>query len=69
STIPTPTLLTGHYSGSRLESFVEPPYADPHVRWRGGWAGQPARLPDLCSGKVRVGGGSARGSDFIGVNG
>jgi len=30
----------------RLKSFVEPPYADPHVRWCGGWAGQPARLPD-----------------------
>jgi len=33
----------------RTKSFVEPPYAEPHVRWCGGWAGKPARLPDLVA--------------------
>jgi hypothetical protein len=44
---PTPNLFTGRYSEIRLESFIEPPYAEPHVRWCGGWAGKPARLPDF----------------------
>ena len=35
STIPTSKRLTRGDSGTRLESFVEPPYADPHVRWCG----------------------------------
>ena len=34
-------------SGASLLHFGEPPSADPHARWCGGWAGKPARLPDL----------------------
>jgi len=36
SMIPTLNLHCRGFSGFRLKSFVEPPYADPHVRWRGG---------------------------------
>jgi hypothetical protein len=44
---PATTLSSCGYSEFGLKSFVEPPYAEPHVRWCGGWAGKPARLPDF----------------------
>ena len=42
--------LSASSRGTQKQSllrFVEPPYAAPHVRWCGGWAGQHAQLPDL----------------------
>ncbi len=33
--------------GMNAEHRDEPPGADLHARWCGGWAGRPARLPDL----------------------
>ena len=38
--------FTFHY----LPTFVEPPSADPHARWCGGWGGRPPWLPGLGAG-------------------
>ena len=47
STIPTSKRLTRGDSGSRLESFLEPPYADPHVRWCGGAVSDDGAYPTI----------------------
>ena len=51
---PTPNLLSRRYSRSGLKSFVEPPYADPHVRWCGEDGQQWPSLPDFCHFSGRV---------------
>ena len=44
---PAPNLLSRRYSRSGLKSFVEPPYADPHVRWCGEGGQRWLPLPDF----------------------
>ncbi len=44
---PALKLYSRCYSEFGLKSFVEPPYAEPHVRWCGGCRQQWRRLPDL----------------------